>query len=122
MTPDETNAAMDMLRHNIAGIESGGRYELLGRRTHRGDYAVGKYQVMASNVPQWTQHYLGQPMTAEQFRYNPGAQEAVFDARMRDVLQHYSPQDAASIWFTGRPLGQGGAAAMDINGMTGQRY
>src|SRR5215510_1113881 len=77
---------------------------------------------MASNVPQWTQHYLGQPMTAEQFRYNPGAQEAVFDARMRDVLQHYSPQDAASIWFTGRPLGQGGAAAMDINGMTGQRY
>ena len=43
----------------IASVESGGRYNLVGPATRSGDRALGKYQVMAANVPEWTKEALG---------------------------------------------------------------
>ena len=119
--PPNTSAIIDTLSRNIAGIESGGwknPYEALNPTTH----AIGKYQVMPSNVPGWTQAALGQAMTPDEFRANPQAQEAVFRDQMQRNLQLYGPTDAASIWFTGKPYNVAGGAVKDAVGTTNANY
>src|SRR5512139_3343869 len=85
----------------ISGIESGGRYNLLGPVTRKGDRAYGKYQVMGSNVPEWTRDALGTPMTPDQFLADPNAQEAVFKHRFGQYRAKYGPEGAARAWFAG---------------------
>jgi hypothetical protein len=105
-TPSGAPANQDILnrlKSNIAGIESGGNYKILGPKLKSGDYAIGKYQVMASNVPEWTKAALGQSMTADQFRANPQAQEKVADYQLGNYLNQYGPAGAASMWFSGSP-------------------
>jgi hypothetical protein len=106
----------------ISSIESGGRYNLLGPVTRSGDRAYGKYQVMGSNVGPWTKEVLGTAMTPQQFLSDPKAQDAVFAAKFGQYADKYgNPQDAASAWFTGRPLSQGANRA-DVLGTTGSSY
>ena len=115
------NNVIDTLGRNIAGIESGGwknPYEALNPTTH----AIGKYQVMPSNVPGWTQAATGQSMTPDEFKASPSAQEAVFRDQMQRSLQLYGPRDAASIWFTGRPYNVAGGAATDVSNTTNASY
>lgn len=85
----------------ISGIESGGRYGLLGPIVKNGDRAYGRYQVMGSNIPQWTQEVLGQSMTPQQFLASPQAQDAVFNAKFGNYVQKYGPEGAARAWFAG---------------------
>jgi hypothetical protein len=111
-TTINSSSVIDTLSRNIAGIESGGAkdpYTVLNPKTH----AIGKYQVMPSNVAGWTQAALGQSMTPEEFRASPSAQEAVFRDQMQRSLQLYGPKDAASIWFTGKPYNVAGGAVSD---------
>jgi len=111
----------ETLRNNIAQFESGNNYSSLGPVLRNGDQAVGKYQVMGSNVPSWTQKWLGKSMTPAEFRANPQAQEAVFQGEFGSYLQGHSPADAASMWFTGKPLAQG-ANLKDVLGTSGGKY
>lgn len=105
----------------ISGVESGGKYELMGPVTN-GDRAYGKYQVMGANIPQWTKEALGTSMTPEQFLANPQAQDAVFNKRFGGYVQKYgNPQDAAAAWFTGGPL-KGNEGKTDVLGTTAQGY
>lgn len=105
----------------ISRNESGGNYNALGPVTMHGR-AYGKYQVMAENVGPWSAEALGKSLTPEQFLADPKAQDAVFNNKFGSYLQKTgSPQDAASMWFTGRPLAQG-ANAQDVSGTTGQDY
>jgi len=92
----------------IKSIESsGGNYGLVGPVTANGDRAYGAYQVMGSNVPDWTQKHFGTRLTPAQFLQNKAAQDAVFNGEFGSYLQqHGNPQDAASMWFSGRPLAQ----------------
>ena len=116
-----SNNVIDTLSKNIAGIESGGYknpYDALNPDTH----AIGKYQVMPSNVPGWTQAALGQSMTPDEFKASPSAQEAVFRDQMQRNLQLYGPKDAASIWFTGKPYNIAGGDATDANKTTNASY
>ena len=108
----------------IAGVETGHRedpYSAWGKEITKKngskDIAVGKYQVMASNVGPWTEKWLGQRMTPDEFRLNPAAQERVFEGEFGSYLDQYGNiNDAASKWFCGRPLKQAVAAgARDIN-------
>jgi hypothetical protein len=85
----------------IAGIESGGRYDLLGPVTKTGDRAYGKYQVMGANIPEWTQAALGTSMTPEQFLADEKAQDAVFNHRFGQYVDKYGPTGAAKAWFAG---------------------
>lgn len=108
----------------IASIESqgSGGYSAVGPRTAKGNRAYGKYQVMDFNIPAWTKKHLGRELSPEQFLNSPEAQDAVFQGEFGSSVQKYgNPQDAASVWFTGRPASQG-AGRSDILGTTGAGY
>jgi hypothetical protein len=114
---------VDTLLSNISNrLESGGDYGAVGPKTSSGDQAYGKYQVMGANIPSWTSEVLGKSMTPQEFLSDPASQEAVAHTKMSQYLsQTGNPQDAASMWFTGKPLAQG-ANAQDVNGMSGAKY
>jgi hypothetical protein len=106
----------------ISNNESGGRYGLLGPTTRSGDRAYGKYQVMGNNIGPWTQSALGRSMTPQEFLNDPDAQEAVFKHQFGGYVDKYgSPQEAASVWFSGRPMAQAGTAS-DVLGTTVPSY
>ena len=93
----------------VAKVESGGRYDATGPQTKSGDRAYGKYQVMGNNIPQWTKEVLGQSMTPQQFLANPQAQDAVFNKKFGTYMAQYgNPNDAVSMWFSGKPLAAAG--------------
>jgi hypothetical protein len=119
-TSPQGGGDMKQYQDAIAKNESGGNYQALGPMTH-GDRAYGKYQVMGSNIPEWTAKALGHALTPEQFMSDPQAQDATFNSQFGGYLKNHSPQDAASMWFTGRPLAQGGNA-QDVLGTTGNQY
>lgn len=105
----------------IAKNESGGNYEALGPDV-RGDRAYGKYQVMGKNIPSWTEEAIGQRMSPQDFLRNPDAQERVFEHHFGKAYSKYgTPQDAASVWFSGRPMAKAGNAA-DVLGTTVPSY
>ena len=114
--------ALGALTDAIAYEESGGNYRALGKPTASGDRAYGKYQVMGSNIPQWTKEALGIPLTPQQFLQSPQAQEVVARTKLGQYLSTTgNPADAASMWFTGKPAAQG-ATLKDANGVTGAQY
>jgi hypothetical protein len=106
----------------IQSIESGGNYGALGPLTRSGDRAYGAYQVMGANIPSWTKGATGSSLSPSEFLGNKSAQDAVFEKYFGASVSKYgNPQDAASVWFTGRPLAQGAGAA-DVLGTTGSGY
>lgn len=106
----------------VKSIESGGNYSALGPVTASGDRAYGAYQVMGSNIPSWTKSTLGTAMTPDQFVANPKAQDAVFNKYFGASVSKYgNPQDAASVWFSGRPMASAGNAS-DGLGTTSSAY
>lgn len=112
-TPDYAKA--------IASIESGGNSGEVGPATRTGDRALGKYQVMASNVPEWTQAALGKALTPQQFLASPQAQDAVFQHQFGQYVQKYGPEGAAKAWFAG-PGGMNNLNASDSLGTTVASY
>lgn len=113
-----------LYRQAIANIESrgSGGYSALGPILASGDRAYGAYGVMGANIPSWTKGALGKSMTPQQFLGNQSAQDNVFDHYFgKSVAKYGNPQDAASVWFTGRPLSKG-AGATDIFGTSGSSY
>lgn len=100
-TAGATPAGLPSYSRAISSIESGGKYDLLGPTTKAGDRAYGKYQIMGSNIPEWTQAALGTAMTPEQFLGDPKAQEAVFTHRFGQYVDKYGPTGAAKAWFAG---------------------
>lgn len=118
-----TSRPASYYRPIIKGIESqgSGDYSALGPLTG-GDRAYGAYGVMGANIPSWTQEALGRTLTPEEFLASPEAQDAVFDYRFGQYLaQTGSPDDAASMWFTGRPLAEAYGAS-DVLGTSGEEY
>jgi hypothetical protein len=111
----------------IAGIESqggpNGGYGAVGPPANsKGNRAYGKYQVLDSNIPAWTQEVLGKPMSPQEFLASPQAQEAVFQAKFGQYVQKYgSPEAASRAWFAGEG-GMNNPGAADVNGMTVQGY
>lgn len=106
----------------IQSIESGGNYSALGPITKSGDRAYGAYQVMGNNIPSWTKMATGKSMTTNQFLASPSVQDSVFNQQFgKSISKFGNAQDAASVWFTGRPLAKGGNAS-DILGTTGNSY
>ena len=99
------NPTLDMLIKGISSTESGGNYNAIGPTTKNGDRAYGFSQVMGANIPGWTQQYYGQQLTPQQYLNTPAAQHAVTQGKLAELLaKHGTPQDAASVWFSGKPL------------------
>lgn len=108
----------------IASIESAGNgdYSALGPITAKGNRAYGRYQVMDFNIGPWTEKHLGRRLTPEEFLASKEAQDAVFAGEFGGNVEKYgNPQDAASVWFTGKPVATGGNRK-DILGTTGNVY
>jgi hypothetical protein len=122
-SPTMMSGVTDPAANAISGIESGGRYDAVGPVANsKGQRAYGKYQVMDFNIPTWTAEVLGKSMTPQEFLASPQAQEAVFKTKFGQFRQQYgSDQDAASVWFSGRPLA-GNTAGPDVNGTTVAGY
>lgn len=115
--PDIARAALA-----IQGNESGGKYDIVGPTHPKYGRALGAYQVMESNLPSWSKETLGREVSPDEFLKNPQIQDAIFQKKFgQSVAKYGNPQDAASVWFTGRPLAQG-ANAKDVLGTTGQSY
>lgn len=113
-----------IFRQAIANIESrgSGGYGALGPFTKKGDRAYGRYQVMGDNLPSWTKEALGRQLSPDEFLADSQAQDKVFDHFFGKSVEKYgNPLDAASVWFTGRPVSAGKSSA-DILGTTGNEY
>lgn len=112
-------------RTAITANESGQRgYDFVGPKTVRKsgvvDYPIGRYQIMASNVPQWSQQYLGYAMTPEELQKNPKAQDLIFEKKFTADAQKYGPAGAAAVWFSGSPTID--SKQTDVLGTSVSRY
>lgn len=111
---DTNQATVEKLKSAIAMRESSGNSNPYTIRSGKPsivngkkDWAYGKYQIMGNNIPSWTKEALGRPMTIEEFRNSPEAQEQVATYKFNQYLSKYGNiEDAASAWFTGGPLAQ----------------
>lgn len=118
---NSTDDAVTRLMQSIGHLESGNRYTELGPRTRSGDRAYGQYQVMGANIPSWTKEILGVSMTPEQFLTDKNAQDAVAKAKLGGYLKQYGNiNDAASMWFSGRPYKNN--QAKDVLGTSVPQY
>jgi len=119
-----TGDALGRSREAIAAIESAGSggYAAVGPRTKRGDRAYGRYQMMGRNIGQWSQAALGRRLSVAEFMADRKAQDAIFDHQFGSAIKKYgNAGDAASVWFTGKPLAQG-ANRRDVLGTSGSGY
>lgn len=124
--PQDFSSAIAASAEAIASIESGGDYNARGPVIPTGQYAgqqaLGKYQVMAGNVGPWSQEALGYEISPDQFIANPQIQDAIFAYKFGQAAEKYgSLEDAASVWFSGRPLEKAGNAS-DVLGTTTPDY
>jgi hypothetical protein len=106
----------------IARVESDGSggYSALGppvkRKDGSTDRAYGKYQVMGANIPAWTKKHVGKAMTPAEFLKSEYAQDAVFRGEFGASVKKYgNEQDAASVWFSGRPMDRAGNSSDGYN-------
>lgn len=100
-TPQAPQGARSPYGGAISSIESGGRYDLLGPVTRKGDRAYGRYQVMGENIGPWSAEVFGAPLTPEQFLQSPQAQDAIFAHKFGQYVQRHGPEGAARAWFAG---------------------
>ena len=99
-----------------------GDYAAVGPTHPKLGRALGAYQVMEANIGPWSREALGREVTPDEFMKNPQIQDQIFQHKFGQYVQKFgNPQDAASAWFTGRPLAQG-AGARDVLGTTGAAY
>lgn len=115
------------LPHVMFGIqknETGGAKNPYDSITNSGKnrQAIGKYQVMDSNVPSWTREALGYPLTPAQFRNNPEAQERTAAFKINQYVNKYGPQGAARAWFGGEGAVKGRDNVKDVLGTSVEGY
>jgi hypothetical protein len=88
-------------RDAISGIESSGRYDATGPLLPGGRQAIGRYGIMAENIPQWSRDALGREISREEFAKSPQLQDAIFDHRFGKYVDKYGPAGASKAWFAG---------------------
>jgi len=123
---DNLDPEVERIRRGFSGVESGGRYNAVGRDVVRPgretDRAYGRYQVMGENVGPWTEAAFGQRMSPNEFLNSPKAQDAVVRNQIQQNLNRYgNADDVASVWFSGRPVAQAGQSR-DANNVSVPEY
>lgn len=124
---DSSDPSTSLLRLSeaIATQESGGDYGAVGpvvtSGAYQGERALGKYQIMPSNIPLWSRDVLGRIITPEEFYRNPALQDQLAMAKIYQLMNQYdNPADVASVWFSGQPLS--GNNASDVTGTSVPKY
>lgn len=101
---------IDQAREAIAAGE--GNYGSVNPHTG----ALGRYQVMPRNLAPWLAEAGLPQMTQGEFLADHAAQDKVFDTIFGGYMTKYgSANDAASAWFTGRPMGKVSPGTNDGN-------
>lgn len=90
-------------RDAIAVIESrgSGDYGAIGPTHRTMGRALGRYQVMEANIPEWSEKALGRIIGAAEFLSNPRLQDAIFDNQFGGYVKRYGLENAAQAWFGG---------------------
>lgn len=114
------------IAESIGQFESGGNYQARGpvvtSGRYKGERALGKYQIMPGNLPQWSREILGYEVTPDQFLANPQIQDAIAQGKMAQTLKKYGTvEDVASVWFSGQPVARAGNRS-DVLGTTVPQY
>lgn len=106
----------------IGGYESGGNYNAVGPTHATMGRALGKYQVMEANLPDWLAKSGIPAMTPAEFLKSPSAQDQVFNTIFGGYMkEHGSFNEAASMWFSGKTMAEAGGRK-DVNGTTVPSY
>ena len=92
--------AFSKFKNAIAMQESGGNYNA---RNPSG--AMGKYQIMAGNIPGWSKQALGYSVSVQQFM-DPKIQEAVASYHLKRLYDRYGAAGAAVAWYAGEGTAQ----------------
>jgi hypothetical protein len=114
-------------RDAIASIESegSGDYAAVGPTHPRLGRALGRYQIMESNIGPWSEAALGRRVTPEEFMADPALQDAIFDNQFNQYVGKYGPEGAAQAWLGGEG-GVGKTGRRDALGTSigeyGQRF
>ena len=87
----------------IAGQESGGLSKSAAYSVVNAYGAVGKYQVLKSNIPSWSKAALGYSISWQKFRDSPDLQEKIVRHRLKGYFDKYGARGAASAWYSGNP-------------------
>lgn len=80
----------------IAEQESGGNYSVVNAYG-----AVGKYQVLKSNIPGWSKQVLGYSISWQTFRDSPKLQEQIVQGILKGYFDKWGPRGAAAAWYAG---------------------
>lgn len=125
---DTKIATVDEAMRRLARNESQGsggysaRGPVVVKGQYKGERALGKYQVMPGNLPEWSREALGRVVSPEEFMANPQLQELIVKKQLEKKYKQYGNwNDVASVWFTGQPLALG-ANKRDVLGTTGLSY
>jgi hypothetical protein len=87
----------DQFMYGIGIQESGGGYGAV----NRGSGALGKYQVMPSNVAGWSRQVLGHSITTSQFLNSPKLQEQIVRGILKGYYDKWGARGAAAAWYAG---------------------
>jgi len=90
----------DQLMYGIAIQETGGHGTVdYGKVNAYG--AVGKYQVLKSNVPGWSKQVLGYSISWQTFRDRPDLQEKIVRGILYGYYKKWGARGAAAAWYAG---------------------
>lgn len=78
--------------------ESGGNYNATNSIG-----ATGAYQVLKSNIAEWTKEALGHSVSYDEFLHSKSIQDAVADKILGGYYDKYGPGGAAAMWYSGQP-------------------
>jgi len=90
------NDGFDEFMRSISTQESGGNYGVVNSYG-----AVGKYQVLKSNIPGWSRQVLGYPISWQKFRDTPSLQEKIVGGILHGYYKKWGARGAAAAWYAG---------------------
>lgn len=89
---------LDQLMAGIRQEESSGNYQ-----AQNSIGALGAYQIMSSNLPDWSMQALGHTVSVSEFLASPSIQDAIARYKLNDYYNRYGAAGAAAMWFSGQP-------------------
>jgi len=99
-TGSSKGAMIDQLIRAIGTKESGNNYRAKNL-SDPGGGAWGRYQILKSNIPNWSREALGRQVSFNEFYNNPKIQDSIARFKLNQYLQRYGVLGAARAWNGG---------------------
>lgn len=81
--------------------------------------ALGLFQIMPANIPEWSKEVLGYSITAAEFLANPAIQRTIAAAKLLGYVNAYGYQGAAAAWYAGPGAAKDYESTKPVNGGAG---